>query len=221
MSWRSLSGLLIAFYLVFAGYNLQLTLLNTPAFTEEERVEGVQGSWLLQTSSALYDRSEYLFQLGYGYLNADARELGNLGDEVDLASPEIALERSTKAIELLEESLKFSPANAHAWEALARAQLAGGDGMAAMEALRTSWTLAPYNGTLSINRLELVASLLELKEDAILFELSDTLPDLTADDARRIERDYETASAHRKRQLDDLMDFSLFLEDYLAENASG
>ena len=69
-----------------AATNVVYTLSDSPAFVEAARVDGVYGDWRLKTGPALYDRSEYLFQLGYGYITADGsftavtENIGELAD---------------------------------------------------------------------------------------------------------------------------------------------
>ncbi len=200
-----------------AAYNITSVITTTPAFAEAERVEGVSGTWRLRTSTALYDRSEYLFQLGYGYLNGDLQDINRGTDISALGSADEAVARARQAIELLEDSLELSPGNAHAWAALAKAHMAAGDLGTALDATRTSWALAPHNGTLSIVRLEIVEGLLELSEEAELFGFSEDVVSLSDEDEARANVDYKVAATHRGRQLDLFLETALYVGEIMTE----
>ena len=111
----------------------------------------------------MYDAGSYLFQIGYGYLNADAL-FGFSGVEApgELASFETAAARLAGAEELFAASLRRDPANAHAWLAYAQTLAARGAFEAARAALITSWELAPTTPRLATGRLFLIEALRDL-----------------------------------------------------------
>jgi|GEM_PF-2659672 len=188
------------------------TLSDSPAFVEAARVDGVFGDWRLQTGPALYDRSEYLFQLGYGFLSTDSVASSATEDRDEIASNETAVERGERAISLLLESLKLSPGNAHAWATLTDAQLLTDDFEGAHASLKRSWELAPYNASLSIQRLGIVEVMMQLAQDARDFGLEELAPPAFSEsDLSRIEGDIQVAQKFRSRQFDILMENSQFV----------
>lgn len=143
---------------------------NAPAFSTALRSEGVLGDWRVPESDALYDRSAYDFQLGFGYLRSDAAFL-LLGEE-ELPDPEVLEAHAERAEALFLRSIAGAPGHADAWTSLAWAHALQGDVAAAERALRVSWELAPYNMSEASERLSLVDTL-----DAMIG------PDWRADDA--------------------------------------
>jgi tetratricopeptide (TPR) repeat protein len=137
-------------------WNFRTVLWGSPAFFEEARIEGVFGQWRTRDNPSLYDRPTYLFQKGYGYLNADliASEATEGADEI--ADVETSTQRAQEAVTLFEQSLRLDPANAHAWTALAWARLNTDQITNARLAMRGSWELAPYNAQLALDRLTFV-----------------------------------------------------------------
>ena len=216
MVGRLMLGLCAA-ALGLAAYNMVSVVSTTPAFAEAERIEGVSGTWRLRTSSAQYDRSEYLFQLGYGYLNGDLRDISRGVEITELGSADQAMERATRAIALFEDSIELSPGNAHAWAALAKAHMAAGDMNTALEATRTSWALAPHNGTLSVVRLGIIEGLLELNEEAEFFGLSEEVVQLSDEDKARANTDYKIAETFRSRQLELFMENAFYVKEIMTE----
>jgi tetratricopeptide (TPR) repeat protein len=195
------------------------TLSDSPAFVEAARVDGVFGDWRLQTGPALYDRSEYLFQLGYGYLSTDSVASAATENVGEVATNEVAMERAQQAISLLTESLKLSPGNAHAWATLTDAQLLTDDFEGAMQSLQTSWELAPYNASLSIQRLGIVEVMLQLGQDARDFGLAELAPpEFSENDLSRIEGDIEVAQRYRSRQLDIFMQNAEFVAEMVSKD---
>jgi hypothetical protein len=128
---------------------------NAPAFSPSLREESVLGDWRLAQGETHYLVSDYLYQLGYGYLQADTASL-LLGDD---ALPELeAFDRQMqRAIELLEESLTYAPGRAGAWTSVAWASLLRDDVENAERALLTSWQLAPFNFSEAADRVALVS----------------------------------------------------------------
>ncbi len=47
---------------------------DTPAFNANARSTGVFGDWRVPIGTAYFNRAEYLFQLGYGFIQSDALE---------------------------------------------------------------------------------------------------------------------------------------------------
>ncbi len=199
-----------------AVVNVIKTLSDSPAFVEAARVDGVLGEWRLQTGSALYDRSEYLFQLGFGYVNADGT-FSTAGEDIgQVAGGSLGLERGETAKDLLEESLRLSPGNAHAWATLAEANMIASDFEAAFAALRRSWELAPYNASLSIRRLSLAETALELREEAVIFGVEELAPpEFTESDLKSLVGDFEVAQRFSKPLFSDYMTRAVFVPELL------
>ena len=189
-----------------AAVNVVKALSDSPAFVEAARVDGVLGEWRLNTGTALYDRSEYLFQLGYGYINADG-VFSTAGEDIgQVAGASLGIERGERAVNLISESLRLSPGNAHAWATLAEANMITNDFEAAFAALRQSWELAPYNASLSVRRLTIAETALELREEAVIFGVEDLAPpELTEADLLALAGDFEVAEKFNKRLFDDFM----------------
>jgi len=165
--------------------------------------------WRWELGPALYDRSEYLFQLGYGYLSTDSVASAATENRGEFASNETALERGERAVSLLTESLKLSPGNAHAWATLTNAQMLTDDLEGANQSLKRSWELAPHNASLSLQRLGIVEVMLQLTQDAKDFGLEEFAPPaFTDEDLSRIETDIKVAQKFRTRQFDALMETS-------------
>ena len=70
---------------------------DMPAFDERARVEGIFGDWRVPVGAALYDRSDYLFQVGFGYLQGDVVASAATEARDELASIETALSRAARA----------------------------------------------------------------------------------------------------------------------------
>ena len=198
------------------------TLSDSPAFVEAARVDGVFGDWRLQTGPALYDRSEYLFQIGYGFLSTDSVVSSATEERDELATNETAVERGTQAISLLRESLKLSPGNAHAWATLTDAQLLTDDFEGALSSLQRSWELAPHSAGLSIQRLGIVELMLQLGQDARDFGMEDLAPpEFTEADLARVEGDIQVAQKFRARQFEVFKENSEFILDMVSETSDG
>lgn len=148
-------ALVLAFGLCLAGLSVTamvLALRGAPAFDETARRTGAFGDWRVPDSHALYMKPDYLFQLAFGYLQADAFPSAATEGPDEIAALETALGRVTRAHALLEESLALAPASARTWVSLAWAQALMGDIAAAQEALLVSWRLAPNNLGLAAQR---------------------------------------------------------------------
>jgi len=147
--------------------------LQAPAFREELQAEAITGQSRLRDLSEMYDAGSYLFQIGYGYLNADALfTFSGVEAPGELASFETAAARFARAEELFAASLRRDPANAHAWLAYAQTLAARGAFEAARGALVTSWELAPTTPRLATGRLFLIETLRDLTgEDGALGEI--------------------------------------------------
>ncbi len=173
---------------------------NAPAFNTELRRDTVYGDWRTGYSADMYDEGAYLFQLGYGRLQADLLVSEDTETSDEFADFETAFRRAEEAVALLEESLMLDPANAHAWANLSWAAAMVGDNLQAHKALGTSWSLAPNNYTLAERRLNVVALLsgfgdLELElglDEELDAELAQELAGISWTDSERgrISNDY-------------------------------
>jgi hypothetical protein len=128
---------------------------NAPAFSPDLREESVLGDWRLAQGETHYVVSDYLYQLGYGYLQADTASL-LLGNE-SLPELEVFDRQMQRSIDLLEDSLSYSPGRAGAWTSIAWASLLRDDVDRAEQALMTSWQLAPFNFAEAADRVGLVS----------------------------------------------------------------
>ncbi len=143
----ALLGLAVVSFAQIAG--------NAPAFSTNLREESVLGDWRLAQGETHYVVSDYLYQLGYGYLQADTASL-LLGDDA-LPELEVFDRQMQRAIELLEDSLTYAPGRAGAWTSIAWASLLRDDVESAERALLTSWQLAPFNFSEAADRVALVS----------------------------------------------------------------
>lgn len=131
--------------------------LNAPAFSPSLRTDSVLGDWRVAGADALHDKSDYYFQLGFGFLQADTATL-ILGED-DLPSLEDFDVQMARSQELLTLSLAFSPGRVDTWTSLAWAGVLRDDLDAAERALRVSWDLAPFNVSEASERVALVSAL--------------------------------------------------------------
>ncbi len=201
-----------------AAVNIVQTLADSPAFVESARVDGVFGDWRLKTGPALYDRSEYLFQLGYGYLSADSKFSAATEGRGEIAGGETGIERAKLASELITQSLELSPGNAHAWAVLAGAQLTTQDYDEALGSLRRSWELAPNNSALAVRRLEVFEVVQSLREDAEAFGLAELAPPEFEDaDNASIDNDILLAQTHQQRAFDFFLETSFHVVERLGD----
>jgi hypothetical protein len=132
-------------------------VMNAPAFSPSLRADSVLGDWRVAGADALYNKSDYYFQLGFGYLQADTASL-ILGED-DLPTLEAFDAQMARSQELLRQSLASSPGRVDTWTSLAWAALLRDDAEAAESALRQSWQLAPFNEAEASERVALVSAL--------------------------------------------------------------
>ena len=187
--------LLCLFFAALSVTAIGLALRGAPAFDEGARTAGVYGDWRVQDTAALYRAPDYLFQLAYGYLQADAIESVETGSADEIADEATARARAETARALLERSLALAPADAHAWGALAWAEAMREDDGAARAALDASWAIAAWNLALSPQRVGL-AQVLEVVD-----------PDTSPSDQWRagVARDLETIDRFGTRPMRDLL----------------
>lgn len=135
---------------------------DLPVFEKSSRVEGLFGDWRVPVTIGLYDRSEYLFQVGFGYLQGDvvASSVTEARDEI--ASMETARGRAVAARSALESSAFLAPGNAFTWGFLGWARAMEGDTVGALSALEVSWSVAPYNFQLAPARVNLLEVLVDI-----------------------------------------------------------
>ena len=201
-----------------AATNVVYTLSDSPAFVAAARVDGVFGDWRLKTGPALYDRSEYLFQLGYGYVTADGAFTAVTENIGEVADVDTGIERGAEAVELISESLKLSPGNAHAWGELALAQLSILEYEDALHSLRTSWEMAPFNAALALRRLQFAEVIAGHAFDAEEFDFAELAPpEFSEADLENLKRDLTVAQTHRPRQLDGFLEWAVHTEDLLSD----
>lgn len=185
--------------LLLALWNFSAVLSKSPAFVEEARIEGVYGQWRTRDTPSLYDRPAYLFQKGYGYLNADliASEATETADEV--ADVQTGVDRARKAAGLFEASLALDPANAHVWTALAWARINVDSIAKARAAMTASWELAPNHADLALDRLGFV--------EMLTGPLADLLEaPLTTAEHAHIKRDLAVTKRFRPREHGPILD---------------
>lgn len=137
-------------------------LSGAPAFDPAAREPGVFGDWRVPVAAALYKRSDYLFLLGTGYVQADLVASAATEDRGELADFATALARARAAEDLLSESVRLAPADAQTWAYLGWARALGGDLEGAAEAIAQSWSLAPYSLQLAPTRLSFYALVSEI-----------------------------------------------------------
>ena len=141
---------------------MRLALEGAPAVDPAARQVGLYGDWRVPDGRALYMAPEYLYQLGYGYLQADvypSSATEALGEVADAAT---AQARAQQAEALFTESLQLAPASARSWASLAWARALGGNMEGAEQALLVSWELAPWSGSLAAERFALAEMLQEI-----------------------------------------------------------
>ncbi|WP_262878408.1 hypothetical protein [Roseicyclus sediminis] len=135
---------------------------NAPAFSPSLREESVLGDWRVVQAAALFDKSRYFFQLGFGFLQADTATL--IMGEDQLPSLEEFDAQMQRSQTLLNQSLAYAPGRVDSWTSLAWASLLRDDTDAAERALRVSWSLAPFNASEATERTALVAALDDFHE---------------------------------------------------------
>jgi hypothetical protein len=138
---------------------------QAPALQSDLLVEGITGDRRLSNLADMYDKGGYLFQQGYGYVTSDALSFPGIEGPDEVAPIATAAARFTRAKDLLAESLRHDPANAHAWLAYAQALATSGDLEGARAALVTSWDLAPTTSRIALNRMFMIQTIRELTDD--------------------------------------------------------
>jgi tetratricopeptide (TPR) repeat protein len=181
--------------------SLVALISQAPAFNTELRRDNVYGQQLLQINRDMYDRSRYLMQQATSFIRADALPFGDAETGLVAAPLDVAEERGVQAVALLEESLTINPGNAHGWATMAWAQLYAGFVDESLDALRASWRLAPYNYSLTLERIDLAL---------ILFDpdLADDPTDLNSNDRAALTRDFQVLQSRFRRE-----DFTRYTED--------
>lgn len=155
---RALPGVLL---LTMGAGSVYIILSTMPAFNREARVTGLFEDWRVPITSALYNRSDYLFQVGFGLLQGDLVASAVTEGRDELASIETAMERARRGRLALEGSARLAPGNAYTWTFLGWAAAMEGDPNGAVSALETSWKLAPWSLQLAPVRLNLFEYLVE------------------------------------------------------------
>jgi tetratricopeptide (TPR) repeat protein len=158
MRYRSWKTLLPVFGLcAIGGMSIGNVIINAPAFTPQLRTQSVFGDWRVVAPASLYHKSDYYFDLAYGYLRGDIADF--LVDDTSFSSDDIYQARLERAAELLNLSLSSSPSRAKTWSALAATYALLGQSDDAIDALRSSWRLAPNSLSEAPERLFVVGLL--------------------------------------------------------------
>ena len=140
---RSVFAVAVAMAALAAWLAVDLTT-RMPAVEASLRLYDPDGEWRRVTGAALYDHGDYAYESGMrAFLLALETE--------ELAQASLAAER-------FEQATRSAPANAYAWAMLAWSRAFLEDEAGAMTAQRRSWALAPFNATLSRERLPLVTA---------------------------------------------------------------
>jgi tetratricopeptide (TPR) repeat protein len=164
MAARIAPALPLALFL-FGAASLSDVTSNAPALNPSQQQVSITGDTRLRHTPSMYTKSDYYFQLGYGFVNADALSFDGIEGPTELATYDVAVERFTKARDYLAESLRHNPSNAYAWQIYAQALGATGDLKGAVQALNNSWRLAPSNPDLAFSRMNTVEALRVLTND--------------------------------------------------------
>lgn len=155
--------------LLLGGTAIRGVVSDAPAFQPELNITSITGSSRLANTNEMYDHGAYLYQIAYGYLNADLWALAY--SETLGARPtfEQAQENMQKAREFSRQSLMKDPANAHVWQVYAMSSFATGATEDAKTALQRSWALGPTNKELALSRLRLIDGLRLIVDDPAAF----------------------------------------------------
>ena len=148
--------------LAMGGGSAFLILFAMPSFDRNARVDGLFGDWRVPIASALYNRSDYLYQVGFGLLQGDLVASSVTEERDELASLETALNRAARGRRALEASAALAPGNAYTWTFIGWAAALEGDLEGALAAMETSWELAPWSFQLAPVRLSLFELLVSL-----------------------------------------------------------
>jgi hypothetical protein len=141
---------------------MRLALGGAPAVDPAARQVGLYVDWRVPDGRALYIAPEYLYQLGYGYLQADVYPSSATEAPGEVADAATAEARAQQAEVLFTESLQLAPGSARTWASLAWARALGGDLAGAEDALLVSWGLAPWSGNLAVERYALADMLQQI-----------------------------------------------------------
>ncbi len=142
--------------LIGAILNFTMVFETSPAFNSNARDKNVGGNWRVPNAAAHYDKSEYLLELAYSFLNELDLTYDPATGDAMVISIEEQEARTQKALDLINRSIRLDPANASGWTYLAQAQARAGDIDDMRDSLKRSWELAPYNVQLAPLRLQLV-----------------------------------------------------------------
>jgi len=159
---RILAKLPGLFLLAMGGGSAFFILSAMPSFDRNARVDGLFGDWRVPIASALYNRSDYLYQVGFGLLQGDLVASSVTEERDELASLETALNRAARGRRALEASAALAPGNAYTWTFIGWAAALEGDLEGALAAMETSWELAPWSFQLAPVRLSLFELLVSL-----------------------------------------------------------
>ncbi len=198
-----------AVMLLFGGaLAIMAVISDIPAFDPAAREPSVEGGWTVADRTAHYDRGQYLYHLGYAFLNGPEFTFDATSGDLALMDLEDLIARSETAERLLIGSVSLDPANGHIWAALAQAQIGLGKTSETRQSLRRSWELAPHNRQLAAYRLRLLADLVEFA------------PDLIAPaDVESAKRDAAILDLFEPEELKEVIDYAPFIADLL-KNAS-
>jgi tetratricopeptide (TPR) repeat protein len=146
---------MILVLLVFSGYATWTTLKLTPAFNPNLMGETLLGNGRIPMSRSMFDKGEYDFQRGYGFLMSDRIVSPYTEQQGEIASPEVARQRARKAQDAFEAALSVDPGNAHAWTSLAWTHARLGNADRSISTLRVSWGISPNSNALAQSRISL------------------------------------------------------------------
>lgn len=142
--------------------------------------------WRVPGYWAMYHEGKYLLAIAEGYLEAEQRIYGEIDGNDEILDLDLALQRSELAGDLLRGSLSLSPAQVDAWTSLAWSEAFQGNTDGVVDALKTSWQVAPYSIAQAESRL-IIADVIGGPEDAV--ELTGILADAGArNDLRTLKR---------------------------------
>ena len=150
-----------------SGLAISVALKDAPAFDPAARETGIFADWRVPVAAGLYNRADYLFQVGFGYVQADLLASGVTEERDALAAFEVALARAETAERLLSDSVALAPAHAPSWTYLAWSRSLSGETDAAAAAMEASWALAPHSAQLAPTRLAFYALMQDLAEEGL------------------------------------------------------
>lgn len=195
--------------LIGGALAITVVISDIPAFDPGARQPGVEGSWIVADRTAHYDRGEYLYHLGYAYLNEPEFTFDAASGDMALMELEDLIARNETAEALLRDSTSLDPANGHIWAALAQAQIGLGKIEQTRASLRRSWRLAPHNRQLAAYRLRLLSDVLDFAAE----EGAEIAPQ----DVESAQRDAATLRLFEPEELDEVFEYSPAMADLLKE----